>query len=114
MDPVKYANICEYLRNQGYPSDFSKHDKTVLRKFSKKIVYDERAGSLFYLDKARDGTVNRRLVIQEDEKKKVFDKCHSSSFAGHVGRDNTIKKIREQYYWPDYYKDTVEMVRLSP
>ena len=68
--PVKYANICEYLRNQGYPSDFSKHDKTVLRKFSKKIVYDERAGSLFYLDKARDGTVNRRLVIQEDEKRK--------------------------------------------
>lgn len=36
--------------------------------------------------------------------------CHSSSFAGHAGRDNTIEKIKDRFYWSDYYKETVEMV----
>ena len=53
----------------------------------------------------------KRLVIKEDEKSRVFEECHSADFSGHAGRDNTIRKIKQRYYWPDYYKDTVEMVR---
>jgi len=33
-----------------------------------------------------------------------------SSFAGHAGRDNTIQKTKDRFYWPDDYKKTVEMV----
>ena len=29
--------------------------------------------------------------------------------SGHAGRDNTLRKIKERFYWPDY-KDTMEMV----
>ena len=25
-------------------------------------------------------------------------------------RDNTLRKIKERFYWPDYHKDTMEMV----
>ena len=35
---------------------------------------------------------------------------HSAPFSGHAGRDNTLTKIKERFYWPDYYKDTMEMV----
>ena len=31
-------------------------------------------------------------------------------FSGHAGGDNTLRKIKERFYWPDYYKDTMEMV----
>jgi len=85
--------------------------KLVLRKFCKNFEYDDQTDSLFYIDKLRDGSTLRRLVIKENEKSRVFDECNSADFSGHAGRDNTIRKIKQRYYWPEYYKDTVEMVR---
>ena len=75
------------------------------------MSWNTKLQSLFYLDKQKYGTTLEGLVIKEDEKARVFEECHSSNFSGHAGRDNTIKKIEQRFYWPDYYKDTVEMVR---
>lgn len=110
MDSTRYANIVQYLRNNDYPEGATKQEKLVLRRFAKKFTFDAASNALFYLDKNQDGATFRRMVIREDEKLRVFHECHSSNFAGHAGRDNTIQKIKERYYWPEYYKDTVEMV----
>ena len=83
MDRIKYGNILECVKNRVYLPCFFKQEKLVLRKFENKIAYDAKSNSLFYLDKARDGTVNRQLVIQENEKSKVFNECHSAHYAGH-------------------------------
>ena len=56
--------------------------------------------------KENDGTALRRLV----GKARVFEECHSAPFSGHAGRANTLTKIKERFYWSDYYKDTMEMV----
>ena len=48
--------------------------------------------------KEKDDT-ELRLVITEEEKARVFKECHSA----------TLRKIEERFYWPDYYKDTMEM-----
>ena len=53
--------------------------------------------------KEKDGTALRRLVITEEER--VFEECHYAAV-----RDNTLRKIKKRFYWPDYYKDTMEMV----
>ena len=90
---------------------FPKTKKLILQKFCKNFEYDDQTDCLFYNDKRRDGSTLKRLVIKEDEKSRVFEECHSADFSGHAGRDNTIRKIKQRYYWPDYYKDTVEMVR---
>ena len=60
--------------------------------------------------KEKDGTALRRLVITEEEKARVIRRVPLYSFSGHAGRDNTLRKIKDQFYWPDYYKDTMEMV----
>ena len=57
--------------------------------------------------KEKDCTALRRLVITEEEKARVFEECHSAPFTGHAGRDNTLRKIKERFYWPDNYKDTM-------
>ena len=111
MDSAKYRNILEYVKGQNYPESFSKNEKLILRKFCKNFEYDDQTDLLFSIDKRRDGSTLKRLVIKEDEKSRVFEECHSADFSGHAGRDNTIRKIKQRYYWPDYYKDTVEMVR---
>ena len=60
--------------------------------------------------KEEDGTALRRLVITEEEKARVFEECNPTPFSGHAGLDNTLTQIKERFYWPDYYKDTIEMV----
>ena len=111
MDAEKYRTLLEYKKNNEYPTGFSKQDKTVLRNHAKKFEFDPKSDSLFYLSKQRDGTTLKRLVVQEDEKARVFAECHSANFSGHAGRDNTLQKIKQRYYWPNYYTDTAEMVR---
>ena len=112
MDSPKYTNLFRYLKNKVYPEGFTKQDKTILRKFAKKFEYDSKLESLFYVAKEKDGTALRRLVIAEEDKARVFEECHSAPFSGHAGRDNTLRKIKERFYWPDYYKDTIEMVTV--
>ena len=107
MDSAKYRNLFQYLKKKVYPEGFTKQDKTTL---AKKFEYDSKLESLFYVAKEKDGTVLRRLVITEEEKARVFKKCHSAPFSGHAGRDNTLRRIKERFYWPDYHKDTMEMV----
>ena len=112
MDSAKYTNLFRYLKNKVYLEGFTKQDKTILRKFAKKFEYDSKLESLFYVTKEKDGTALRRLVIAEEDKARVFEECHSAPFSGHAGRDNTLRKIKERFYWPDYYKDTIEMVTV--
>ena len=99
MDATKYSNLVHYLRDKEYPEGASKPEKGVLRRLAKQFTL-----------RGSDGSTFKRMVIQEQEKARVFEECHSSPFASHAGRDNTIQKIKEGYYWPSYYKDTVEMV----
>ena len=110
MDSAKYRNLFQYLKKKVYPEGFTKQDKTTLRKFAKKLEYDSKLESLFHVAKEKDGTALRRLVINEEEKAiRVFKECHSAPFSGHASRDNTLRKIKERFYWPDYSKDTMEM-----
>ena len=95
MDSTKYQNILNYLNSHAYPEGFSKQEKLVLRKFAKNFEFDPQSKSLFYIDKRKDGTFVKRLVVKEDEKARIFEECHSAYFSGHAGRDNTIKKIRK-------------------
>ena len=73
MDPIKYQNLVEYVKHGVYPESFTKQEKLILRKFAKKFEYESRSDSLFYLDKTKDGEVNKRLIILEDQKSTVFN-----------------------------------------
>ena len=92
MDTTKYRNLFEYVKNHKYPPGSSKQDKLILRRGARKFELDPKLESLFDLDKKKDGTTLKRLVIKEDEKARAFEECHLSNFSGHAGRDNTIKK----------------------
>lgn len=111
MESSKYASLVNYICFKTYPENYSKQEKLVLRRSSKNYEFEEQSKILFYLDKnPKNGSIQRRMVEREEEKERVFNECHSSNYAGHAGRDNTVQKIKERYYWPNYYKETVEMV----
>ena len=60
-------------------------------------------GKLYYVDTKADGTTFDRIAYEVD---RVFLECHLTA-GGHKG---TIAKIKERYYWPNYYKEIEERV----
>ena len=75
MDATKYSNLAHHLRE--YPEGASKPEKGVLRRLSKQFTFDVQSGLLFYVDWGNDGSTFKRMVIQEQEKARVFEDCHS-------------------------------------
>ena len=84
---------------------FPKQEKLVLWNFCKKFEYDQQKDSLFHMDKQKDDSTLKRLVIKGNEKSRISEECHSADFSGHAGRDNTLKKVKQRCYWTDYYKE---------
>ena len=50
------------------------------------------------------------VVRGKEEMGRVFEECHKAQFGGHVGRDNTLTKIKKRYFWPGFYNDTMKMI----
>ena len=61
--------------------------------------------------------VNRwRLVIPDipEVKKQIMEEVHSVPYSGHVGYQKTLKKIQQNFYWPDHTLDIREFVISCP
>ena len=109
MDEEPYRAVFNYLKKKEYPSGYDKSQKYVLRRSSKTFVVDGE--QLFYVDRRPDGSTFNRLVLRgRSESERVFMECHLTA-GGHRGRDATMNKIKERYYWPNYYKEVEEKVQ---
>ena len=100
MEEEKYISLFNLLKAGEYPPGFSKNQKYVLKRASKK--YTICGGQLFY------GT-NRLVLRGKGEVDRIFAECHSSG-GGHRGRDATIAKVKARYYWPNFYIDIEQRV----
>lgn len=113
MEDEQYAALANYIEKSVYPDGLDKGKKFVLRRAAKSYKLDSNLnGKLYYCDRKPDGTEFDRLVLKKKETERVFLECHLTA-GGHKGRDATIAKIKERYYWPNYYKEIEEKVRVS-
>ena len=55
------------------------------------------------------GKPSLRVICQEDRKRAILTALHDES--GHRGRDGTVKKVMERYWWRNVYRDAEEYVK---
>ena len=95
---------------------------SALRKVSGREVDSGGGGSdvsvvvkngLMYRVKARTGELPGReqLVLPNQCRRVVIELAHSIPLAGHMGRNKTIGRILQRFYWPTVYKDVAEFCK---
>ncbi|VDI69042.1 Hypothetical predicted protein [Mytilus galloprovincialis] len=62
-------------------------------------------GQLYYVKESSE-----RLVISKDKKNSIITLCHVESGC-HLGRNKTVSKISERYYWIGIVKDVTQFLK---
>ncbi|KAL5518218.1 hypothetical protein EMCRGX_G003909 [Ephydatia muelleri] len=100
MDQTEYGVLLAFCCNRIYPPLYNKNERDCLRKRAKSFVVKE--GVLFYRDK-EGGDFQ---VVTEKNKQNVLEGCELGG--GHFGRDKTLSKIAERFYWRGMVDDVKE------
>ena len=52
-----------------------------------------------------------QMIVPEDMRLMIFENLHSAKTAGHFGRDRTIERIKQGYYWPGMNADVARWIK---
>ena len=84
--------------------------KEIFEKIRKKAYgYMLRDGLLWRKPK-KMGRLPQRVVGDESAKLKILHECHDDAAAGHRGVQATYEKVRELYWWQNFYLEIREYV----
>ena len=111
--PRKHLNLIQNPNSSWYFRRFLEVKDYPERFPNWKIIYDK----LYYfgpdpiLSILVQDLNEWKLVPSDDERKIVLSEAHNEPQAGHLGTENTYKRIAMHYYWPGCFQDTVKYVK---
>ena len=81
-----------------YPPEISKDAKRALRQQAE--AFEEHDGVLFHkLADNTAGTISlQRVLVSEEERKRILTACHSGIDGCHYGHDKTTSKVRLHHF----------------
>lgn len=54
------------------------------------------------------------LVVLKDKQCTILEECHDQMSVGHQGAAKSIETVLSTYWWPAWWKDTIEYVQACP
>jgi len=106
MEQQHYQHLFNYLNHQQTPDYFDNQQKRQLIKQSSNY---NLSNNLLYKVHLKN---NQKLlrVPTKSELPALLYMMHNDPTSGHFATDAMFQKIKERYYWPQYYEDIKEYV----
>ncbi|XP_053264337.1 gypsy retrotransposon integrase-like protein 1 isoform X2 [Podarcis raffonei] len=98
--------ISYYKQTGGYHPTTLASERSGIRRAAKKFVF--RDNNLFYVGK--DKRQMRLVILSDEEKRKVLEKCHENHAGAHHGISRTLTLVESQYYWTSVTSDVKQWV----
>ncbi|XP_057900127.1 gypsy retrotransposon integrase-like protein 1 isoform X3 [Melospiza georgiana] len=98
--------IAYYKRTGEYHPTTLSSERSGIRRAAKKFVFNEN--KLFYVGKDRKQM--RLVIVSDEEKKKVLEKCHKSAAGTHHGISRTLTLVECNYYWTSVTNDVKQWI----
>ncbi|XP_009889967.1 PREDICTED: gypsy retrotransposon integrase-like protein 1 isoform X1 [Charadrius vociferus] len=98
--------IAYYKRTGEYHPTTLSSERSGIRRAAKKFVFKEN--KLFYVGKDRKQM--RLVIVSDEEKKKVLEKCHENAAGTHHGISRTLTLVESNYYWTSVTNDVKQWV----
>ena len=104
MDDPWYKDVYLWLEGLTIQKDTSQERERV-RKMA--LRYAVKGRNLYY----RDSDGKPKLCLGRSDVKGVLQEFHEGAIGGHFGRDITVARVREQFWWPTIWKDVADHVK---
>jgi hypothetical protein len=107
MDLTTYYSLIQFLTDYSMPTSLSKEQQAAIKRKSRYfiIINDQ-------LYKKNKDNPNRPIkVVKENEVEDILYHTHSDPLAGHFSLEETYRRIKIRYYWPQMYNDARDYVR---
>jgi hypothetical protein len=101
MENEHYYNLCNYLLLQQIPLYFTEKQKQQLLNQARNYAIENE--QLYKKDRKNIRKLYR--VIRKEELPAVLYMMHNDPTSGHFATDAMFNKIKNRYYWPQYYED---------
>ena len=101
MEPQHYFNIFSYLETQQIPNNFNNKQRHQL--IRQAANYTIKTNLLYKIDNKNQQKLYR--VITKEELPALLYMMHNDPTSGHFATKAMFQKIKERYYWPQYYED---------
>ncbi|XP_071586681.1 gypsy retrotransposon integrase-like protein 1 isoform X2 [Heliangelus exortis] len=98
--------IAYYKRTGEYHPTTLSSERSGIRRAAKKFVFKEN--KLFYVGKDRKQM--RLVIVSDEEKKNVLEKCHENAAGTHHGISRTLTLVESNYYWTSVTNDVKQWV----
>lgn len=107
MDLTTYYTLIQFLSTYLLPPHLTKEQQAAIKRKSRYfIVINDQ---LF--KKNRDNPSRPIKVVKETEVEDVLYHSHSDPLAGHFSLDETYRRIKIRYYWPQMFEDVRNYVK---
>eukprot|EP00731_Ephydatia_muelleri_P007410 Em0003g1658a len=108
-----YDITLNYIARGSYPQDATKQDKCAIRKRAKQ--YRVQDGQLYRVicSASKNGDALSLYIKDAKTRKQIINGCHIGLAGNHEGRDRTLAKIAQKYFWPGLSKDVRIWVQHS-
>ena len=107
MDLNTYYSLVRFLSDFSMPTHLTKEQQAAIRRKARYfIVINDQ------LYKKNKSNANRPIkVVKENEVNEILYHTHSDSLAGHFSLEETYRRIKIRYYWPQMYDDARKYIR---